>query len=391
MRITESMTYRLAVDSMQATNNALSTTQEQLSTGEAFQTAGQDPVDAGQVLALDTQLSGITADGKVLGTAQLNLQDESQALTSAQNVLTQARSLALQANNASMDATSRQAIAQQLGDLEQQLVSIANGSTSTGQPLFGGDQESGPAFVQDASGTVSYVGGYQANWLQVDPTTALPAGDSGQSVFMDSPNGTSGLRVAAGSANAGTLQITGVSPPSSLPAPSFTITFSAGEYTATAPDGAVIATGAYSGGGSLTIEGVTLSLSGTPADGDSVSVQTADKQSIFATLSGLQQAVLTTNSTARANALFTGIDALDAAGTHLTNVQTLNGGRLDALAALQASQGAQSTNIQDATAQLAGTNYAQAASQLSQLTTAMQAAEQSFAKIQTLSLFQWID
>lgn len=391
MRITESMTYRMAVDSMQATTTALANTQQQLSTGDAYQTAGQDPVDAGQVLALDSQLAGITADGKTLGTAQLNLQNESQALTSAQDILTQARSLALEANNATADPTSRQAIAQQLGELEQQLVSIANSDTSSGQPLFGGEQSSGPAFVQDASGVVSYVGSYETNWLQVDPTTALPAGDSGQSVFMDSPDGTSGLHVEAGAANTGTLQITGVSPPSSLAAPSFTISFSAGEYTATAADGAVIATGAYSGGGSLTVEGVTLSVSGTPADGDTVSVQTAADQSIFATLSGLQAAVLTTDSTARANAIFTGVNALDAASTHLTAVNTVNAGRLDALTALQSAQGAQSTNIQDATSQLAGTNYAQAASQLSQLTTALQAAEQSFAKIQTLSLFQWID
>ncbi|MGH8113173.1 MAG: flagellar hook-associated protein FlgL [Rhodanobacteraceae bacterium] len=391
MRITQNMTYRLAVDSMQATSNALATTQEQLSTGDAFQTAGQDPVDAGQVLALNTQLAGITADGKTLGTAQLNLQYESQALTSAQNILTQARSLALQANNATMDATSRQAIAQQIGGLEQQLVSVANSDTSSGQPLFGGDQSSGPAFVQDASGNVAYVGGDQVNWLQVDPTTALPAGDSGQSVFMDSPDGTSGLSVAAGSGNTGTLQITSASPPLSLPVPSFTLTFSAGEYTATAADGTVIATGAYSGSGSLTIEGITLSLTGTPADGDTVGVQAAGDQSIFATLNNLQAAVLTTDSTARANAIFTGVNALDAASTHLTDVNTVNAGRLDALTSLQASQGAQSTNIQDATSQLAGTDYAQAASQLSQLTTALQAAEQSFAKIQTLSLFQWID
>lgn len=391
MRITQSMTWRLAVDSMQTTSSALATTQEQLSTGQKFQTAGEDPVDAGQVLGLDSQLAGLTADGKTLGTAQVNLQTEAQALTSAQGILTQARSLALEANDSSLDATSRQAIAQQLASLEQQLVGIANSSTSSGQPLFGGDQASGPAFLQDADGNVSYVGGSESNWLQVDPATALPAGDSGQSVFMDTPDGPSGLYVAAGATNSGALQITGASPSTASPQPSFTVTFSAGEYTATAPDGTIIATGAYSGGTALTVEGVTLSFSGSPADGDSVDVQPATNQSVFATLNSLATAVAIPDSTARANAIFTGLNALDAASAHLTSVTALNGGRLDALTALQASQGAQSTNLQDATAQLDGTDYAQAASQLSQLSTALQAAEQSFAKIQTLSLFQWIN
>ena len=390
MRVTEGMSYRLAVASMQARQTDIATTQQQLSSGQKFSQASQDPTDAAQTINLDAQLSNIAARGKTLGIAQLSLQTESQSLTDAQGIMQQARTLALQANNATIDAGSRDAIAQQIDSLRAQLVSVANRNDANGKPLFGGDTASGPVFVTDAGGSVQYVGGSQPTWLQVDASASMPSGDTGQSVFMMSPGGTSGMQVAAGGSNQGTLLLQGVTPSSSTSSPSFTVSFSGGNYTATAPDGTVLASGAYSAGQSLTVQGMTVSLSGTPADGDSLSVSPSQNRNMFSTLDALAAAVRTSDSTQRGNAIFSAADSVDAATAHLTALATQNGGRLNALTSLQQAQAQQTTDTQNVRSQAADTNYAQAASQLSMLTTALQAAQQSFAKIQSLSLFQWI-
>lgn len=390
MRVTEAMTYRLAVSSMQARQSEIATTQQALSSGNKFSQAAQDPTDAAQVLNLDAQLSNLTARGTTLGIAQLSLQTESQALTDAQGILQQARTLALQANSGTQDATSRESIAQQIDSLRTQLMTVANRSDANGKPLFGGDTASGPVFTTNASGQVQYSGGDQPTWLQVDASAAMPSGDSGRDVFMMSPSGGNGLQVNAGSANQGGLLLQGVTPSTTTTAPAFTLSFSTGTYTATAPDGTVLASGAYGAGQSLTVQGMTLSLSGTPSDGDTLTVRPAVNQDIFSTLSALSAAVRTGNATQRANAIFATNDAVDAASAHLTELATRNGGRLNALTALQQAQGTQTTQVQAVRSTAGDVDYAQAASQLSLLTTALQAAQQSFAKIQSLSLFQYI-
>lgn len=390
MRVTESMTYRLAVSSMQARQSEISTAQQALSSGNKFSQAAQDPTNAAQVLNLDAQLSNITARGQSLGIAQLSLQTEAQALTDAQGILQQARTLALQANSGTQDATSRESIAQQIDSLRTQLMTVANRSDANGKPLFGGDVASGPVFTTTASGKVEYSGGDQPNWLQVDASAAMPSGDSGRDVFMMSPSGDNGLQVNVASANQGSLLLQGVTPSTTTTAPAFTLNFSAGTYTATAPDGTVLASGAYSAGQSITVQGVTLSLSGTPSNGDTLAVGPAINQDIFSTLSALSAAVRTGNATQRSNAIFSTNGAVDAASAHLTELATRNGGRLNALTALQQAQGTQATQVQAVRSKAGDVDYAQAASQLSLLTTALQAAQQSFAKIQSLSLFQYI-
>ena len=96
------LTFRTnALDSMEALQAALSKTQEQLSTGKAFQTAADNPTGMAQVNQLDMELSAskqYVTDGNV---ASGNLNLENQALTDATNLLQNVRDLALEANNAS--------------------------------------------------------------------------------------------------------------------------------------------------------------------------------------------------------------------------------------------------------------------------------------------------
>jgi flagellar hook-associated protein 3 FlgL len=386
-----------ALDAMEALQSQISNTQQQLSTGKSFQTAAGDPTGMAQVNQLDMDLSAsqqYVTNGN-LASANLNL--ETQALTDATNLLQSARDLAVEANNSALSTTQRQDIATQLTQQLQQLVSIGNRTDSNGNYLFSGYAASTQPFIQNGN-SVSYAGADQVRQVQISPNQQISAGDTGSSVFMDLPAGNGTFTTGAGATNTGTASIGPgtVTNPSQWVPGTYTISFNtnATDYTVTNSSGATVTTGTYDSttGGSISFNGVQVTLSGDPAKGDTFTVAQAGQSSAFATLSGLITTLNSTtlNSGQIATQLSQSIEQLDGALNNLGNVQAAVGGRIDAVTASQSTAQSQQTQLQTSVSNISDTDYAAATTRLSSEEVALQAAEESYASLSKLSLFNYV-
>jgi flagellar hook-associated protein 3 FlgL len=385
-----------ALDSLEALQAALSATQEQLSTGKSFQSAAGNPTGMAQVNQLNMELSAsqqYVTNGN-LASANLNL--ETTALTDATNLLQSARDLAVEANNASLSATQRQDIATQLSQQLQQLTAIGNRTDGNGNYLFGGYASSTQPFLQSGN-SVSYVGADQVSQVQISADQRISAGDTGSSVFMNLPAGNGTFTTAAGAANTGTASIGPgtVTNPSQWVPDTYTITFTdATDYKVTNSSGATVTTGTYDAamGGTISFNGIQVTLSGNPASGDTFTVAQAGKTSAFATLSGLITTLSSTtlNSGQMATQISQAIEQIDGALNNLGNVQASAGGRLNAITAAQSTAQSQQTTLQTSISSISDTDYAKATTQLSSQEIALQAAEQSYASLAKLSLFNYV-
>ncbi|HEV2270744.1 MAG TPA: flagellar hook-associated protein FlgL [Steroidobacteraceae bacterium] len=387
-----------ALDSMEALEAALSATQEQLSTGKSIQTAADNPTGMAQVTQLNMELSAsqqYVTNGN-LASGNLNL--ENQALTDATNLLQSARDLAVEANNAALSATQRQDIATQLSQQLQQLVSIGNRTDGNGNYLFAGYATGTQPFVQNGN-AVSYAGAEQVSQVQISANQRVSAGDTGSSVFMNLPAGNGTFTTAAGAGNTGTASIGPgtVTNPSQWVPDTYTITFAdATDYKVTNSSGATVTTGTYDpaagGTGTVSFNGIQVTLSGNTATGDTFTVAPAGQSSAFATLSGL---ITTLNSTTlgsgqTATQISQSIEQIDTALNNFGNVQASVGGRVDAVTAAQSTAQSQQTNMQTSISNLSDTDYAKATTQLSGEEVALQAAEESYASLAKLSLFNYV-
>jgi len=385
-----------ALDSIEALETALSKTQTQLSSGKRIQTAADDPTGMAQVNELNMQLSASQqygTNGK-LATANLNL--ETQALSDATNLLQSARDLAVEANNASLSASQRQDIATQLSQQLQQLVAIGNRTDSNGNYLFGGYASSTQPFAQNGN-SVSYAGASQVSQLQISENQRISAGDTGSSVFMNLPAGNGTFTAAAGAANTGTASIGPgtVTNPSQWVPDTYTITFTdPTDYTVTNGGGSTVTTGTYdpAAGGTVSFNGIQVTLSGSPAASDTFTVAPAGQSSAFATLSSL---VTTLNSTTLstgqiATQVSQSLEQIDGAINNLGNVSASVGGRLNAVTASQSAAQSRQTGLQTSISNLSDTDYAAATTQLSTEEIALQAAEESYASLSKLSLFNYV-
>lgn len=387
-----------ALNSMEALEAAMSKTQEQLSTGKSIQTAADNPSGMAQVNQLNMELSAsqqYVTNGN-LASANLNL--ETQALTDATNLLQSARTLAVEANNASLSAAQRQDIATQLNQQLQQLVAIGNRTDSNGNYLFSGYASSTQPFSQSGN-SVSYAGADQVSQVQISENQKISAGDTGSSVFMNLPAGNGTFTTAAGAANTGTASIGAgtVTNPSQWVPDTYTITFTdATHYSVTNSSGATVTTGTYNatagGTGTISFNGVQVTLSGSPAAGDTFTVASAGKTSAFATLSGLITTLNSTtlNSAQIATQVSQSLEQIDGAINNLGNVSAAVGGRLNAVTSSQSSAQSRQTNLQTSITNLSATDYAAATTQLSSEEVALQAAEESYASMAKLSLFNYV-
>jgi flagellar hook-associated protein 3 FlgL len=386
-----------ALNAIDALDAQVSQTQNQLSTGLTLQNAADNPVAMSEVNALNVELSASQQYVTNANSTSTNLQLEEQALTNATNVLQSAQSLATQANNGSLNATERQDIATQLQQLLQQLLSVANTTDSNGKYLFAGTASSAQPFAQ-SGGSVSYSGSQTVNQVEIAPNQFISQGDTGSSVFMNIPAGNGTFTTAAAAANTGSGSIdTGsITDPSTWAANAgnYTISFtSPTQYQVTNSAGDVVVPATtYTSGDAISLEGIEVTISGAPATGDEFTVSPAGTASAFTTLSGL---ITTLNSGALSSGqlttqIGTALQQLGNAVNNLDNVQASVGARINAVSAANTSAQSEQTTLQSSVSQLSDTDYAAATTQLSTEEIALQAAEESYASIAKLSLFNYL-
>jgi flagellar hook-associated protein 3 FlgL len=387
-----------ALDSIEALEQSLSTTQNELSTGVSLQNAADNPAAMVEVNQLNTRLSAsqqYSTNGNLVGT---NLKLEEQALTNATNVLQSVQSLADEANNSSLSGSQRQDIATQLSQQLQQLVSIANSTDGNGNYLFSGYASTTQPFAQNGS-SVTYSGAEETSQVQIGADQSVSTSDTGSSVFMNIAAGNGTFTTAAAAANTGTASIGPgtVTDASQWQAASgtYTISFtSPTAYQITDSSGTVLNTGTYDSttGNTVSFNGISVAISGDPATGDQFTVAPAGTSSAFATIQGLVTTLNSSslNSGQLATQISQAIEQLSSAVNNLNDVQASVGARINAVTTAQTTETSNQTAYQTQITNLSQTDYAAATTQLSSEEVALQAAEESYASLAKLSLFNYI-
>jgi flagellar hook-associated protein 3 FlgL len=383
-----------ALTQMEALETALSQTQSQLSTGKQLQNAADNPTAMTEVNLLNAQLAASQQQVSNGNTVTSGLQLEQNALTNATTALQSARDIAIEGNNSDLSLSERQGLVAQLQQLQQTLLASANSQDAQGNYLFGGTASGSPPFATGGA-SVSYLGNDQVNQVQIGPDQSLSVGDAGSAVFMNIPAGNGTFTTAVAGANTGSASIdTGsVTNPAAWVPDVYTISFSTPtQYQVTNGSGAVVASGAYVSGNAIAFNGAQVTISGTPATGDQFTVAPAGKASVFSTISGL---ITTLNSGTLSSAQIStqmggAIQQIDAALNNLNNVQAGVGGRLNAITAAASSAQTTQTNLTASVSQLSDVDYAAAVTKLSGQELTLQAAQESYASIAKLSLFNYL-
>ena len=158
MKISTSLYFDPATQQLGNVQSKLTQTQEQLSTGLQIVKPSDAPDKASLVTRLESELARQTSYQDTLKSVNVRLTAEETALKNTSDVMARIKELAVQAANDTVGAQDRQSIALEMGNLREQILSLANSQDSNGNFLFSGSRAGSPAFSKDASGRIQYQG-----------------------------------------------------------------------------------------------------------------------------------------------------------------------------------------------------------------------------------------
>ncbi|WP_406678076.1 flagellar hook-associated protein FlgL [Moorella sp. ACPs] len=189
MRITNRMLGQNVIRNINRNLENMARTQEQMASGKRVNRPSDDPIVVARILAFKTSIAANEQYKKNMEDAKGWLDASESALGMATDVLQRARELAVYGSNGTMPRESMQALGQEVDQLLDEMVQVANTSYG-GRYVFGGSQTTTTPFekISDRNSQdypVKYNGNLaDLNW-EIAPGVVVAVNENGGKVFKD--------------------------------------------------------------------------------------------------------------------------------------------------------------------------------------------------------------
>lgn len=396
MRVSTQSSYLNGLTMMQRLQSALDFTQRQVSSGRRLLTPSDDPIAASRALNIRESMGRLEQFDRNANIASNRLAQEETSLDSVNNVLQRVRELSLQANNATQGDETRQLIAVEVRERLDQLVQLANQKDGNGSFLFSGNlHDTQPVTRMGAA--FAYNGDQGQRFIQIGTGRQVADGDSGAAVFFAIRDGNGAFSSAPAISNTGSgvLGAGSLVDPTAWVPDQYTVRFlDQTNYEVVDSAAAVVSTGSYQPGDTIAFSGIEFSLQGQPQAADEFVIQPSRFQDIFSSIERLATAIElgVSDDVSRAqltNGINAGLQNIDQAIGNILDVRTQIGSRLSAIEDQVDSNGSFVLSYQQTLSSIEDLDYAEALSRLSLEATTLEAAQQSFIRTQSLSLFNY--
>ena len=366
--------------------------QNQLSTARKVVTPADDPVAAAQAL-LTEQKKNVNAqflDNQ--GNAESQLRELESLMASVGGALIDCKTRWVEAGNGAYGDEQLKSIAMDIRGKFAEILGIANNADSNGLYRFAGYQASTQPFAEQG-GAVTYQGDSGARQLQVETSRFMEISFSGRAFFEAIPTGNGTFVVNAGAANAGTGVVDNGSVVGNFDGNAYEIQFTSPTTYDVLQNGVTFSTGnTYTSGSAITLGGAQIAIGGAPAAGDAFTIEPSREESVFATLEKFIDALETGNASSAEfqNTMYRVGASLDQGLQHVLNQRASVGARLLEIDNLKALGEDLNVQYDMQLSSLVDLDYASTISNLAQKELQLQAAQQSFVKVTSLSLFNYI-
>lgn len=411
MRISTDQIYQNGISNLMAQQERLLKLSNQAVSGIRVGTPADDPIAAAQIELVSKRISTAEMLQKNREFALGALSLEEGTLSNVGDSIRRLLELQTTAGDGSYSQDARQALAVEAKIILNDLVTLANSRDTNGGFMFSGGRSTTQTISLNGAGQYIYNGDTTQRFQTITGSLVVALNDTGDNLFMNILNGNGTFAITSpaipntgtGSVSSGTLMSS-----SSYVPDNYTMSFALNSSGALvvmvsgATSGNVIPpTGnpddapLYQDGGVIDFNGLELSVSGAPAPGDSFNINPSQNESLFSTVQrmitnlerpngqSVDKALILTEN----NQLMEQLN--NAHGKILNNISDL-GSRLNQL------DSADNTNydvisISQLTLKaLREIEPYEALSQYQQQLLTLNIAEQSYTKLQGLSIFNYI-
>jgi len=183
VRVVPSELYSNLIADLQTDRQNVNQSVLEASSGQSVNTLSDNPMAAGRLVLNRAQMADVDQFSYSVSTVQGSMNAADSALNSVVSSLTQAVSVGTEAAGGTLSSTALQALGQQVTEIEQQVVGLAN-TTYQGNYLFSGSAVTTQAYTLDNStGAVTYNGNDDSNQVQVGEGQTMALNLPGSSIF----------------------------------------------------------------------------------------------------------------------------------------------------------------------------------------------------------------
>jgi flagellar hook-associated protein 3 FlgL len=399
-RISLTQVFSRGLNGILNVQSQLAKTQEQISSGKRVVTPSDDPVAAARILQLESEQARVKQYQKNIDGAVSSLDLEESQLESVEGILVRVRELTVQAGSGALSFSERQAIAEELETRLAELGGLANTRSASGEYIFGGYKGEQEPFVR-VGNDFTYRGDDGQRLVQVASSTQVAVNDSGNSIFIAIPSPRLVGTAAAGNTGTATISSGHVVDQAVFDANfsgSYTVSFTSPTTYDIVPVGggpAVVSGATYTSGQDIVFNGASMKIVGTPATGDNFQVDPPATQSVFTTvgklIDGLRAYSDNTDDKIRLQELVAEtLDNTYSAEENISVVRSRIGARMNTLESIDSLHAGTNLVNKKVLADVRDLDHVEAITRLTQENFVLQAAQQSFAKIAGLSLFDFL-
>jgi flagellar hook-associated protein 3 FlgL len=394
-RISTSHAYDTALNNLMSRQDNLTQTQEQMTSGKRVIKASDDPTAAARAERARALEERTTASERAVDASSNAMTLTESALGDAGELLQQARELLVSAGDASYSDAERASKADAIKAIRQQLLSVANRPDGQGGYVFSGQGAGGAPFV-DKPGGVAFQGvGGTVNVAADEP---LPLTLDGGSVWLSANSG-NGVFVTKNT-NSGNAWIDAgrVTSPDLITSSTYDIQFSvaAGATTySVLKDGNPVSTGnPFTSGQEISVDGMSFTISGAPVNGDDF--QTTPSTKTLSVFDALDNAVAQLSTPGQGGpkvqqAVQDSLRNIDQCNSQISSARSFAGTTLQRLDGVKGRLDATELSAQTSRSNAEDLDMVKALSSFNSQQTGYQAALQSYATIQKLSLFNYLN
>jgi flagellar hook-associated protein 3 FlgL len=402
--------YDNTLSNLTTRQNKLANLQESLSSGKKITSPSDDPTGAAQAERALNRLARIATDQRALEVQRNAISTAESTLGDITSALQEVRDLVVSAGNGSFSSAERKTVALQISGLRERILSLANSQDSNGQPLFAA---LGSA-LKPFSGPESTVPDYTFNGLPGSAsagTYAIASALDGESAFMLQPNRDAAFNVRV--SNSALSTDNAVKDPNSAFGPingsSYTIEITAFDNVAntvsyTLTENPPVPGSLVSGGATVPwskalgfkvdgMPGLSLNVKGTPsvppAPNDTVTLE--PNASVFSTVDlAINDIRSAGNSNAANQAVTQALYNIDISLARISAVRGQAGDLLNRADSITSTNDKRNIEQEANRSRAEDIDMIQGVSDFQKQQTGDQAALQSYAQIQKLSLFNFI-
>jgi flagellar hook-associated protein 3 FlgL len=410
-RISTANSYDNSIRNVSARQSALSNLQENLTSGKRVVRASDDPTSAAKAERALTRLGRIATDQRALDSQHNSIQAAESVLGDVTDALQRFRELVVQAGGGVNSGADRKSITGELQGLRDQILELSNRKDTNGLPLFSALGSALAPFVGPNATAPDYTfKGLPGRAASND--VSIPFALDGESAFMHQAARDGVYNVSTSTIpTTRTLTTDGVVVTDSAlvnGAASYKVTITAVDTTTTpgtttvsydlmtTPPGTTVAqvapgypTSQQANIAIAGLPGLGLNLNGTPAVGDIITID--PKPSVFSVMDdAIRDIGAAANNNAASQAVGQALHNLDIGMERVSATRGQAGDLLNRVDRISANQEKRSIQLESDRSQAEDLDMIKGVSDFNNQQTGYQAALQSYAQVQKLSLFNFI-